>query len=359
MRLPQKLIRHEEGHPSLTIAIVGLYPPVPGGMTQLAVELARNLECEGHAVVRVNIGHGLLSYIKLPVLYLNYAISFLKCDIVHIIAGSGNALWLKDLPAIMMARLMGKRVIMNFVGGAALDKAHTWGGRKRLPFRLSHTVVVPSESFKKALIDQGIQATFKVISNIVDVNPFLGLTLKNEKKVLLAAKGLSSYAGYDLLLDAFEIVRRQIPGAQLWIAGDGPLRTSLEEVVEQRRLGGVRFWGNVPHEQMPNLMSESALFVHCSRYESFGIALVEAMAAGRPVVAFSVGGIPNVVPHGVAGSLVPYGDIDTFASTIVKLLRDEGAREEIGRFGRSHSTQFGWDRLKHEWYSVYGITDGC
>ena len=77
---------------------------------------------------------------------------------------------------------------------------------------------------------------------------------------------------------------------------------------------GVTFLGNVPHDDMPGLMRKSTVFVHGSRYESFGIVLVEAMASGLPVVAFNIGGIREVVVERKTGHLVNYGDVISFSN---------------------------------------------
>ena len=161
------------------------------------------------------------------------------------------------------------------------------------------------------------------------------------------------YAGFDLLLDIFFKVKKQIHDAQLWIAGSGPSEKDLKLKVHDMKIDGVTFLGNVHHDDMPSLMRKSTVFVHGSRYESFGIVLVEAMASGLPVVAFNIGGIPEVVDDNVTGYLVDYGDIDTFSEKIIKLVQNQEKIQEFSTKAIKRCELFSWNNLKEEWYNIY------
>jgi glycosyltransferase involved in cell wall biosynthesis len=104
---------------------------------------------------------------------------------------------------------------------------------------------------------------------------------------------------------------------------------------------------------MPEIMAQASLFVHGTRYESFGLVLVEAMAAGRPVVAFSVGGIPDVVLDGRTGFLVPYGDIEALAGRVISLLWDSDQRRSMAEQARAWSRRFAWDKISEHWSTLH------
>jgi len=118
----------------------------------------------------------------------------------------------------------------------------------------------------------------------------------------------------------------------LLVSGDGELRAELEAQAEGLGLlGRVRFLGI--RSDVPELLAASDVFVLPSRYEGHPLSAMEAMAAGRPVIATAVGGVPEVVRDGVTGLLVPPGDAVALAGAIGRLGRDEGLRQEMGRRG--------------------------
>lgn len=330
------------------------FPPISGGMSTLAAQLAERLAQDGHTVARVNLGSGRAGALTIPALYARMLVSIIRSEIVHIVSASGLSLIWKDLPALVLSFLARKRTVLHFVGGGAAESAADWGWFKRLPFRLASVVVVPTKLFRDLLIDGRIEANFAVIPHSVDIDPFLKATATDRvPAVLLGAKGLQEYSGFDQLLDAFKAIRAKRPDAALWIAGDGPCRPTLEHRVEQEGIQGVIFLGTVDHDQMPALMQQASLFVHASRYESFGIVLVEAMAAGLPVVAYSVGGIPEVVRNGESGFLIPYGDTGLFASKVLALLDGVEVGLQGGRSLQEISHDYHWDTIREHWHRVY------
>ena len=336
------------------IAILAPFPPLSGGMTQIARSLSINLKNDGHKIYRINLGKGLQGLFPFPKLYFQYFKIINRCDIVHIISASGNALWLKDLPAIIMSRILLKKVILNFVGGMALAHYAKWPWYKKLPFRWSSIVVVPTNIFKNLLIKNKSCAKVFTVPHVVDVQDFNKIQeLSGNILILLAAKSLQEYSGFDFLLDIFSQVKEKNHNAEFWIAGDGPKKKELIDKVKNMRLNGVRFLGNVEHERMPSVMKKATIFVHATRYESFGIALVEAMASSLPVISFNVGGIPEVIIDNMTGHLIPYGDKTHFAEAVSDLINNIDKRKRFGKNGKQHSNNFHWNTIRAYWYKLY------
>lgn len=180
-----------------------------------------------------------------------------------------------------------------------------------------------------------------VVRNAIDPAPFarprdlaLKRTLAGDRALVLSVGRLDPQKGHrDLLAAATEI-----PEAVFAIAGDGPERGELERAAE--RLGlheRVRFLG--ARLDIPELLAASDVFVLPSLYEGLPIALLEAMAAGRPVVATKIGGTDEVVSDGISGLLVPPRDPAAIASAVQRLLDDPQLQERLADAGRAAVTQ--------------------
>ncbi|MEA3407267.1 MAG: glycosyltransferase [Chloroflexota bacterium] len=140
--------------------------------------------------------------------------------------------------------------------------------------------------------------------------------------------------GHIYLLDALASLRNQMPDIRALIIGDGPLRSSIETSVKALGLAEIVILTGTRHD-IPELLSLLDLFVLPSLWEGLPIAILEAMAAGLPVVATRVGGVPEVVVDGETGLLVPPGDPDALAQAILRLLRDPDLRHRMGQAGRA------------------------
>ncbi|MCC6173782.1 MAG: glycosyltransferase [Chloroflexi bacterium] len=141
---------------------------------------------------------------------------------------------------------------------------------------------------------------------------------------------LTQQKGHAVLLRALTVLHRDLPSTHLFLAGRGPLHDALQAdasrlgIADRVHLLGVR-------RDRDRLFAAMDLFVLPSRWEGLSLALVEAMGAGRPVVATTVGGNPEVVSHERTGLLVPPDDPDALAEAIRRLARDEQARRTLGR----------------------------
>lgn len=160
-------------------------------------------------------------------------------------------------------------------------------------------------------------------------------------QLLIGAVGnLRPPKAYDVLLEAAAEVARRHPGAYFVVAGEGrpPLLDELEALRDRLGLQDrFRFLGLV--EDIPGLLAELDLFVLSSSREGFSIACVEAMAAGRPVVATRSGGPEEIVEDGVSGRLVGPGNAEALAGAILELVADPELRSRLARAGRRRAEQ--------------------
>lgn len=169
---------------------------------------------------------------------------------------------------------------------------------------------------------------------------------------------LSPEKGLDVLLDAAPLVRHQAGAVTFVIAGDGPEASSLRSQAAALGVGNsVRFLG--PRTDVASLNSLFDLFVLPSREEACSMALLEAMAAGRAVIATRVGGNAEVVEHGVSGLLVPSDDAPALAAAIIALLGDPARARTLGVAARARVWQrFRRETMVTETLQLYGAMAG-
>jgi glycosyltransferase involved in cell wall biosynthesis len=136
------------------------------------------------------------------------------------------------------------------------------------------------------------------------------------------------------LLRAFAAAAPRLPGAALQLIGDGPLRAELQALAASLGIASRVLFAGWRHD-LANVYGASDVVVLTSRSEGTPVALIEALAAGRPVIATAVGGVPDVVQHGVSGLLVPAGDPDAFSEALVHLASRPDERVAMGERGRA------------------------
>jgi glycosyltransferase involved in cell wall biosynthesis len=172
--------------------------------------------------------------------------------------------------------------------------------------------------------------------------------------VVMAVARLDPVKDFPTLVEAFAIVRRQLPQARLVIVGDGPERAQLEARVDALDLGpSVDIIGY--RSGVRQLLPAADLYVSSSISEGISITILEAMAAKVPVVATAVGGTPEVLPTpGDGGMLVPSRDPGQLAAAIVSLERDPSARAAIAAAGRRRlESAFNLDRMVGDYVRTY------
>lgn len=211
-------------------------------------------------------------------------------------------------------------------------------------YRLYHSVVAISEAIREMLLAAGVPPDRVVcVRDALPPLPAFGrdrpwleaqLGVPARAPVMAVVAQLIERKGHRFLLEALPRIRRHLPAARLLVLGRGPQEAALRRQAE--RLGVaqmVRFAGF--RDDMPRILPCLDLVVHPALMEGLGVALLEAAAAGVPVVASRAGGIPEAVRHGETGLLVPPGDAAALAAACCELLGDRGRAARLGAGGRA------------------------
>ncbi len=157
--------------------------------------------------------------------------------------------------------------------------------------------------------------------------------------VVLYVARLVPRKNVSLYVDVARTVIERTDNALFLMVGDGPLKTSLEGLVRKSSLERkVRFLGGFSND-LVDVYHASDMFLSTSNYEGFGLAILEAMAAGKPVVATSVGGVPEVVLDGSTGRLCAPEDVSGLARAVLDLLGDLRTREQMGRAAQERASR--------------------
>lgn len=231
---------------------------------------------------------------------------------------------------------------------------------RRLAARLDSRIAVsaPAQAYACAALGMAPEA-FTILPNGVDAERFSSARpfpqLRDPARPLLLFVGrLEPRKGLDVALRAFVRLRAEVADVRLCVVGDGPERTRCERIVPAELRDDVVFTGRVSAEDLPRYhASADVLLAPATGGESFGIVLLEGMAAGLPVIASAIPGYASVLTDGRQGFLVPPRDAFALASAIRTLLADPQRRQAMAAQGRRTAAAHAWPVLGERIAALY------
>ena len=251
---------------------------------------------------------------------------------------SANASFRRKSVAMLLTALFRVPRVVHVHAGEFADYYRDAGPLERFAIRRglssAHRIIALTASWK-AVLDEIAGSDSVVIPNPVAV-PERARPPKCGMVVFLGRYG--EQKGTPTLLRAFAEIAPAHPEARLVAAGDGDREGALALARELGIANRFEAHGWLPHADGLALLAHAAVFVLPSREEGLPVALLEAMAAGAPVVASAVGGIPDIVEDGVHGRLIPPGDQRALAATLNGLLAEPAGAERMGAAARAHIT---------------------
>lgn len=353
--------------------------PIPGGVNEHVRYLYENLRLHGHDVRIISSSHGLQRASEGDVIRLGKGFSMPTNGSVGTITVSPRYVGLVDdmldrerfdvlhfhepfVPFLSLILLRRSRSvnIATFHAYAGFSPAYEFGGRvmQGHAARLHGRIAVSAAA--RHFIDRYFPGDYKIIPNGVDVDRYrravpLARWQDGTQNLLFVGRHEPRKGLLDLL-KAYRILRKTGRRCRLLIVGSGPQEREARRYVMTRRLAGVEFLGRVTDGEKAQLFRTADVFVApATGRESFGIVLLEAMAAGAPIVASDIHGYKGVVKRGEQGLLVPPGEPRELAAAIGRLLADEELRAAMSASGMARAEAFGWERVTDRVEAYYGF----
>ncbi len=210
-------------------------------------------------------------------------------------------------------------------------------------------VVLGKNDFNNYLTHYKHCKNVKYIYNPVTIDVDELSPLKSKRAVAIGR--LNSQKGFDMLIKAWAIIEKQVPDWKLDIYGQGTLQNELKKQIDESNLHNVRLRGFT--NDVNKVYLDSSLFFLSSRYEGFGLVLLEAMASGLPAVSFRCKeGPAEIIDNGVNGFLVEEGNIQQFADCAIKLMKNEELLKQFASKTQKDLGRFNIDTITNQWINL-------
>lgn len=346
-----------------SIAVVAPSLEILGGQGVQARALMKALAEDGYRVSLIPINPrfpaALRSIRSVPylrtllneLLYLPGLLELRRADVVHVFSASYWSFLLAPIPAIAAAKLCHKPVVLHYHSGEADDHLTRWGRVVTPWLRLVDEIVVPSRYLQSVFARFGFRTV--VVPNLVDLSQFRHRERRALRPRLLSVRNLEPHYGVGNTIEAFALLKAWFPAATLTIAGYGSEGWRLRGLVDRRKLTGIRFLGRVEPERLPASYDDADVFVNSSTIDNQPVSILEAFAAGLPVVSTPTGDIANMLHRGDAGLLVPTDDPHAMAQAVGALLDDPDLARHLTMRARVEVERYTWSHIRERWADVY------
>jgi glycosyltransferase involved in cell wall biosynthesis len=273
-----------------------------------------------------------------------------RADVVHVFSASYFSVLLAPLPAVLVAKILGKPVVMNYRSGQAPDHLSR-SPIARATLRWVERNAVPSRFLKDVFAGHGIRA--EVIPNIVDVDRFSFRRRSPLRPNVLSTRNFESLYNVSCTLRAFRLVQDQYPEATLTLVGAGSEDERLRALARELGLAHVRFSGRVAPEEIWRYYREADIYLQTPDIDNMPSSVLEAFASGCAVVSTNAGGVPAILTDDRHGLLVECGDYAAAAGQMLRLLGDPALVERLTTAARESCGEYQWQAVRSRWLALY------
>ena len=274
-----------------------------------------------------------------------------KADVVHVFSASYLSFLLSPLPAIVIARLLRRPVVLNYHSGEAPDHLRRSALTRHV---MRHSVdlnVVPSIFLREVLDSFGIAA--RVVPNTIDLRQFAYRVRDPLRPRLLCTRNFEHIYNVACVLRAFARVQARYDDATLTLVGGGSQEAALRALVQQLNLRNVTFAGRVAPTEITRYYANADVYVQAPCIDNMPLSVLEAFASGLPVVSTNVGGVPKILTHGLHGLLAPVDDDEALATQVLTLIESPSYARQLAAAARQSCAAYEWPVARDGWLDAY------
>jgi glycosyltransferase involved in cell wall biosynthesis len=271
-------------------------------------------------------------------------------DVVHVFAGSHSSFLVGTVPAFLVARLRRRPCVIHYHSPRG-DEHLARSSLARRVLRSCQAVVVPSSYLKDIFARHGVPS--HVITNVVDDTRFPRRVGTPSGCQVICTRNFEARYAVEDVVHAFVRVKAAMPHATLTLAGSGPEEGMLRALVGSLQAADVTFAGALSRDAVASLLATASVMVNASRIDNQPVSILEAFAAGVPVVTTSAGGIPTIARHDDTALVVDVGDTEGLAAHVLAILRDGALAKRLTTAARAEAEECAWDTVRIAWLALY------
>ena len=274
-----------------------------------------------------------------------------RADVVHVFSASYTGFLLSAVPAMVVGRLLGKPVVLNYHSGHAPDHLARSRLARTLLRRVPDVIVVPSPFLFEVFGRFDLKSV--VVFNSIDATAFRYRPRLPLRPHLLSTRNFESLYNVECTLRAFGRIQERYPDATLTLIGSGSQEAVLRSLAQSLRLRNLTFVGRVHPDDMPQHYSAADLYLQTPSVDNMPLSVLEAFASGLPVVATRIGGVPAILTDGQHGLLAEDNDDAGIARCVLSLLADPDRARTLAANAQQTCQAYEWERVRDGWLAVY------
>jgi glycosyltransferase involved in cell wall biosynthesis len=273
-----------------------------------------------------------------------------QADVVHIFSASYFSFLLAPLPAILVARALGKPVVLNYRSGEAPDHLRR-SAIARWALSTVDRNAVPSRFLREVFAEFGIGSV--IVPNVVALDRFPYRARVPLRPRLLSTRNFDELYNLPCTLRAFRRIQQAYPDASLTLVGSGAASGRLQMLASELKLRNVTFAGRVPPQEIAAFYDAHDIYIQSPDIDNMPASVLEAFASGLPVVSTEAGGVPAILRHGRDGLLAPLDDDETLATHVMSLLANPDWARTLAETAHGTLQTYTWENVRDQWLALY------
>jgi len=274
-----------------------------------------------------------------------------RADIVHVFSAAHSGFLLASLPAIVVAKLLGRPVVLNYHSGDAERHLRRSAVARRVMRDWVDLNVVPSSFLRDVLASFGIAA--HVVPNTIDPRQFAYRVRDPLRPRILCTRNFEPIYNMAAVLRTFARVQASHADATLTLVGGGSQDAALRALAATLRLRHVTFAGRAPPSAISRYYADADIYVQTPTIDNMPLSILEAFASGLPVVSTGVGGIPAILTPGVHGLLGSSDDDEAVAAHVLTLLESPDYARQLAAAAHQTLAGYAWPVARDGWLRAY------